>query len=61
MRRKGKGFSVSNLIECARIMENNIFGDETKIEMENNNKSYVWSKINDRLRPGCNDRPLSRE
>jgi hypothetical protein len=42
-------------------MENNIFGDETKIEMENNNKSYVWSKINDRLRPGCNDRPLSRE
>jgi len=45
-------------------MENIIFGDETKIEMENNNKSYVWSKISDRLRPGCNDlfkSPLSRE
>ena len=31
-----------------------IFSDETKIEIGNNRKVYVWRKVDDRLRPECN-------
>jgi hypothetical protein len=31
-----------------------IFSDETKIEIGNNRKVYVWRKVNERLRPECN-------
>jgi hypothetical protein len=31
-----------------------IFSDETKIEIGNNRKVYVWRKVDERLRPECN-------
>jgi hypothetical protein len=30
-----------------------IFSDETKIEIGNNRKVYVWRKVDERLRPEC--------
>jgi hypothetical protein len=31
-----------------------MFSDETKIEIGNNRKVYVWRKVDERLRPECN-------
>ena len=31
-----------------------IFSDETKIEIGNNRKVYVWRKVDEKLRPECN-------
>jgi hypothetical protein len=38
-----------------------IFIDETKIEIGNNRKVYVWRKVDERLIPECNGSKLQNE
>ena len=54
-REKRKRFCRSKLMWTVRNhWKKVIFSDETKIEIGNNRKVYVWRKVDDRLRPECN-------
>jgi transposase len=54
-REKRKRFCRSKLMWTVRNhWKKVIFSDETKIEIGNNRKVYVWRKVDERLRPECN-------
>ena len=54
-REKRKRFCRSKLMWTVRNhWKNVIFSDETKIEIGNNRKVYVWRNVDERLRPECN-------
>jgi hypothetical protein len=54
-REKRKRFCRSKLMWTVRNhWKKVIFSDETKIEIGNNRKVYVWRKVDEKLRPECN-------
>jgi hypothetical protein len=46
--------SIKIDVDSEKSLEKIIFSDETKIEIGNNRKVYVWRKVDERLRPECN-------